>query len=77
MFLLTEISRFQSPTVVAHNVNETAVDGHEGGVDVGRGCEDNVKTGWPRLVTDGVCDWSRTGVGDSYGVFAVELICVI
>lgn len=117
MFLLTEIRRFQSLTVVAHNVDETAVDGHEGGVDVGRGCEDNVKTGFapgrncdlrqgqignglakfrledgiqpdpvdwvhshtgrPGLVTDGVRDWPRTGVGDSYGVFAVEVICVI
>lgn len=117
MFVLTEISRLQDLTIVAHNVNKTAVNRHQRGIDVGRGSKYHIKagfassgnrdlrhrkvgsslaeiclengivshpvdrihghTGGARFVADGVGDWSWTVVGDGYGVFAGEMVCVI
>lgn len=44
MFMPTQISRFQNLAIVTHNMNEAAVQGQEGGIDVSRSGKDHIKT---------------------------------
>lgn len=69
MFVRTEISRFQGLTIVAHYVNESAINGQERGVDVGGSCKDNIKTGF---APGRNCDLRQGQVRNGLAKFCLE-----